>query len=95
VIAPVKTGGNLLSPNVARTFNDAENHLGSMDASVAASLLSAAADLTLVLGKDGAVLDMAYSGAELTGEGIDGWVGRPLVRMCCRGQPQQGRDHVR
>jgi transcriptional regulator PpsR len=69
---------NLLSPNVARTFNDAENHLGSMDASVAASLLSAAADLTLVLGKDGAVLDMAYSGAELTGEGIDGWVGRPL-----------------
>ena len=68
----------MLSPNVARTFNDAENHLGSMDSSVAASLLSAAADLTLVLGTDGTVLDMAYSGADLTGEGIDGWIGRPL-----------------
>jgi transcriptional regulator PpsR len=68
----------LLSPNVARSFNDAENNLGAMDAPVAANLLSAAADLTLVLNGDGAVLDMAYSGAELTGEGIDGWIGRPL-----------------
>jgi transcriptional regulator PpsR len=68
----------LLSPNVARSFNDAENHLGAMDASVAANLLSAAADLTLVLDSAGAVLDMAYSGAELTSDGIDGWIGRPL-----------------
>lgn len=68
----------LLSPNVARSFNDAENNLGAMDAPVAANLLSAAADLTLVLNGDGAVLDMAYSGAELTGEGIDGWIGHPL-----------------
>lgn len=68
----------LLSPNVARSFNDAENHLGAMDASIAANLLSAAADLTLVLNGSGAVLDMAYSGAELTSDGIDGWIGRPL-----------------
>jgi transcriptional regulator PpsR len=68
----------LLSPNIARTFNDAKSHLGSMDSGVAASLLSAAADMTLVLTADGAVLDMAYSGAELAGEGVDAWVGRPL-----------------
>lgn len=68
----------LLSPNVARSFNDADSHLGTMDANAAASLLSAAADLALILDADGDVLDMAYSGAELTGEGIDGWVGRPL-----------------
>lgn len=49
-----------------------------MDASIAANLLSAAADLTLVLDGSGAVLDMAYSGAELTSDGIDGWIGRPL-----------------
>lgn len=62
----------LLSPNVARSFNDAENHLGAMDASIAANLLSAAADLTLVLDGSGAVLDMAYSGAELTSDGANG-----------------------
>ncbi len=49
-----------------------------MDANAAASLLSAAADLALILDIDGGVLDMAYSGAELTGEGIDSWIGQPL-----------------
>lgn len=68
----------MLSPNIARTFNDAERHLGAMEPGIAASLLSAAADLTLVLDGDGTVLDMAYSGAEMASEGVDAWVGRAL-----------------
>ena len=68
----------LLSPNIARAFDDAERHLGLLESDSAAALLSAAADLTLILDARGTILDMAYSGSELTGAGIDGWIGQPL-----------------
>ncbi len=68
----------LLSPNIARAFDDAERHLGLLESDSAAALLSAAADLTLILDARGTILDMAYSGSELTGAGIDGWIGQPI-----------------
>lgn len=69
----------MLSPTIARTFRDAERHLGTMSADAAASLLSAAADLALIMDLSGTVLDMAFSGTELTGERADAWIGGPLI----------------
>ncbi|MBV6657899.1 MAG: transcriptional regulator PpsR [Devosiaceae bacterium] len=69
----------MLNPLLARSFKDPGLHLGAMDADAAATLLSAAADLALILDDEGIVLDMALSGAELAGEGVDRWIGSRLV----------------
>ncbi|MFK7793309.1 MAG: transcriptional regulator PpsR [Devosiaceae bacterium] len=68
----------MLSPNITRKFDDAANHLGALEAERAADLLSAAADMTLVLNGDGAIIDMAYSASELASEGVDRWINDPL-----------------
>lgn len=68
----------LLSPNIAKTFKDAQRHLGAMDAEAAASVVSAASDLAMIVDSQGHVVDMAFSGGELTGDGVDGWVGQSL-----------------
>ena len=64
---------------MVRSFKDAGRHLGAVDADAAATLLSAAADLSLILDDAGSVLDMAFSGAELTGDGVDRWIGSPFA----------------
>lgn len=64
---------------MARSFRNPGQNLGAMDADAAAILLTAAADLTLVLDNTGAILDIAFSGAEIAGEGLDQWVGQPLI----------------
>ena len=64
---------------MVRSFKDAARHLGAVDADAAATLLSAAADLSLILDEAGLVLDMAFSGAELTGDGVDRWIGSPFA----------------
>lgn len=71
----------LLNPDVARTFKDAERHLGSMDADVAASVMAAASDLAMIVDSQGHVVDMAFSDGRLSGDGIDTWVGRHLIEI--------------
>lgn len=68
----------LLNPNIARSFKDADRHLGALDAGLAANLISAASDLAMILDDHGCVVDMAFSGGDLTGEGVDDWIGQAL-----------------
>lgn len=68
----------MLSPTVARTFQNAEGFLKDMDADSVAMLVSAAADLTLLINSDGKVHDIAFSSTDLAGEAVDAWIGRPL-----------------
>ncbi len=52
---------------------------GPLSAGVAAALLSAVGDITLILDADGVVLDMAMSSRDLGRFSCTSWAGRPLV----------------
>ena len=65
-----------LAPTV--TFADPAVVPGPLSADVAAALLAAVGDLTLVVGTDGTILDVAASG-DLVGHGVADWIGRPWI----------------
>ncbi|MEM1287516.1 MAG: transcriptional regulator PpsR [Pseudomonadota bacterium] len=62
-----------------RSFKDPGLHLGTVDADAAAILLSAAADLALIIDEDGRLLDLAFSGSELSSDRLDRWIGARLA----------------
>jgi transcriptional regulator PpsR len=66
------------APHV-RSFDRPRALLGQLDAEATATLLSAAADVSLVLDADGSVLDVSFGSQELAGEGFSKWIGQPLV----------------
>ncbi len=71
---PVKTplSGGFHSPQTA---------LGDLDAGSAASLIAAASDVTLVVDRDGLILDLSIQNEELSADLDSGrhWAGNPLV----------------
>jgi transcriptional regulator PpsR len=70
----------ILAPNVAaKAFTAPEESLGDLGAGTAAALIAAAADLSLVIDKDGVVRDVAFGLPELAREGFDAWVGKPWI----------------
>ena len=67
-------GGSFLSPQTA---------LGTLDAGEAASLIAAAADITLIIGADGVILDLSIQNDELLAD-LDGGgrlVGQGLLQV--------------
>jgi transcriptional regulator PpsR len=51
--------------------------LGNLDVEAAARLITAAADVALVLDTQGVIRDLAFSSDELSNEGYSGWLGQP------------------
>lgn len=64
-------GGLSLKP-----FETPKQSLGGLDASTAASLIEAAADVALVIDKDGVIRDLAFGNDELAKEGYRKWIGQ-------------------
>ena len=53
--------------------------LAGVDADTAASLIAAAADIALVVDKNGIVRDVALGGEDLSAEGYRKWIGQPFI----------------
>lgn len=51
--------------------------LGNLDAEAAAKLISAAADVALIVDSEGVILDLAFGSDELSNEGYGHWLGQP------------------
>lgn len=62
-----------------RQFRSVKDSLGSIDAEATARLITAAADVALVLDKDGRILDIAFDKEELDLEGAESWLGKAWV----------------
>lgn len=77
------------SANIVNHFRAPTQWLGQLDDTQAASLIAAAADVTLVLDDDGIITDLAFGSEELGHEGYADWLGRPwadTVTRDCRGK---------
>lgn len=51
--------------------------LGNLDAEAAAKLISAVADVALIVDSEGVILDLSFSSDELSNEGYGHWLGQP------------------
>lgn len=60
-----------------KKFQTPKETLGDLDANVAATLISAASDIALVVDADGVIRDLAFSNDDLSKEGFGDWLGRP------------------
>ena len=63
--------------NLLGHFERPELFLAGLDAETAASLISAAADVALILDEAGVIQDMAFGNDELKQHGYLGWLGKP------------------
>jgi len=64
---------------VVRQFRSIKDSLGNVDAEAAARLITAAADIALVLNRDGVILDIAFDGEELDLKGAEAWLGKRWI----------------
>ncbi len=62
-----------------RQFRSVQESLGNIDIEATARLITAAADIALVLDKDGVVLDLAFDDQDLELQGADAWLGKPWI----------------
>jgi len=68
----------ILSPNdVAKPFAAPKESLGGLGPEAAAALITAAADVAVVIDRAGVVKDVAVGNDDLAREGCAAWVGRP------------------
>ncbi len=68
----------------ADRFRGAGRWLSRLTEDEAASLIAAAADVTLVLDDDGIITDLAFGSDELSHEGYSAWLGQPWVETVTR-----------
>ncbi len=61
-------------------FDSPEQFLAGLDAQTAASLISAAADVALILDEHGVIQDMAFGTDELKQHGHQDWLGKPWLQ---------------
>lgn len=66
--------------NTIGQFESPELFLAGLDAQTAASLISAAADVALVLDEHGVIQDMAFGSDELRQHGYRDWLGKPWLQ---------------
>jgi transcriptional regulator PpsR len=66
----------LVSRDVCRSFRDNGRFLADLDAEAVSKIVTAGADIALVLSPDGDILDIAYRDTELKAWGLEEWVGR-------------------
>ena len=79
----------LTKENVLGHFDQPELFLAGLDADTAASLISAAADVALILDEAGIIQDMAFASDELKGHGNLDWLGKSwLQTVTVESQPK-------
>lgn len=61
-------------------FGRPDVYLGDLDAETAASLVTASADVVLVMDADGIISDAAFGSQELVGLGCQAWLGKSLLQ---------------
>ena len=62
---------------VHRPFDKADQFLAGLDADAAAELVTASADLVLILDNEGVIRDLALIGKDMMGLGCQEWIGKP------------------
>lgn len=62
-----------------RQLKAPEQFFGDLDAEAAATLITAAADIVLVIDDEGIIRDLAFDSAELAQAGVAGWLDRPWL----------------
>jgi transcriptional regulator PpsR len=62
-------------------FSDATEHLGAMDAATVGALVAASADVSIVMDREGVILDVAFSDADLAQAVGGDWLGRRWVDL--------------
>ncbi len=67
---------NLVSDNGLSHFRSPDTTFGKLDANSTAAVVAAAADIALVVGKDGIISDLACGNADLLEEGVEDWLGQ-------------------
>ena len=67
------------SQSTTGQFESPEHFLAGLDAQTAASLISAAADVALILDEHGVIRDMAFGSDELKQHGYQDWLGKPWL----------------
>lgn len=65
---------------VHKPFDKAGQFLDGLDADAAAELVTAAADVVLILDTDGVIRDMALIGNDMMGLGCQDWIGKPWTQ---------------
>lgn len=79
----------LTKENVLGHFDQPEQFLAGLDAQTAASLISAAADIALILDEAGVIQDMAFASDELKEHADADWLGKPwLQTVTVESQPK-------
>jgi transcriptional regulator PpsR len=58
-------------------FDDARRYFSGLDADLAATLITAAADVVLVMDEAGVIRDAAFGSDEMMGHGYQHWLGKP------------------
>lgn len=68
--------------SIVRAFLSPETTLGDLDAASAAALIAAAADIALIIDREGVIRDVAIRNESLAADlpGAAGWVGRPFAQ---------------
>ncbi|RYF36536.1 MAG: transcriptional regulator PpsR, partial [Comamonadaceae bacterium] len=61
-------------------FEAPEAFLGGLPADATAALVTAAADVVLVVDGEGVICDMAFGSDEMLHHGYQGWVGKPWIQ---------------
>jgi transcriptional regulator PpsR len=64
---------------VVRQFRSVQESLGNIDVEATARLITAAADVALVLDKNGIIQDFAFDSQELGFEGVESWLGNAWI----------------
>ena len=64
-----------------RSFADPSLSLGDLSAAAAGLLITAAADVTLIIDAKGVIRDLSFGGEDLAGEGYEEWVGKPWAEV--------------
>ncbi len=69
----------LISRDAMTRFKSPESSLEGLNADIAATLISAAADIALVIDQGGIIQDLAFGSEELSLEGYGAWLGQPWI----------------
>ena len=74
MVTNVPTLAEVLNP-----FKSPRKSLGDLDADIAAMAIGIAADIALIVDRDGIIRDIAFSSVDLNGQTFDQWIDHPLI----------------
>lgn len=80
-----------------KAFSTPQKSLGDLDADAAAALITAAADVALILDEAGVIRDVAFSSEELAAEfsGHGSWLGQPWIETVAKDSRPKVEDLTR